>query len=85
MRSAVPRNGTRLSAAALMPIEPAVAFGQAAERIVMIHHGLAVGGDLYIDLDAVVGSDRRAHGAPRYSRSGRVPRHAARDGRSAVR
>ena len=49
-------------------IEPAGALGEAAEHVVVMHHGLAVGADLQIDLDAVAAVDRRAHGARRCSR-----------------
>ena len=33
--------------------KPAAALGQPAERIVMMHHGLAVGADLQVAFDAV--------------------------------
>ena len=35
------------------------AFGQPAERVVVMHHGLAVGADLQIAFDAVAAGDRR--------------------------
>ena len=63
MRSSLPRNGTRLSSRGAQLIEPALAFGQPAEHVVVMHHGLAVGADLDVDFDAVIGGDRRAHGA----------------------
>ncbi len=63
MRSALPRNGTRLQLRGAQAIEPAFAVGQAAEHIVVVHHGLAVGADLHVDFDAIAGRDRRAHGA----------------------
>ena len=85
MCSALPRNGTRLSSAALKLIEPAFAFGQAAEHIVVMHHGLAVGADLHIDLDAIIGGDRRAARRRRCFRSRHAPRHAGRGGRWAGR
>ena len=44
-------------------VQPATAFGQPAEHVVMVHHGLAVGADLEIDFDAIIGVERRAHGA----------------------
>ncbi len=46
-------------------VEAAFARGEAAEHVVMVHHGFAVGADLQIDLDAVAGRDRRTHGAGR--------------------
>src|SRR5262249_25002704 len=39
-------------------VEPALSIGQPAERIVVIHHGLAVGAELQVAFDAVAGSDR---------------------------
>src|SRR5262245_46355446 len=39
-------------------VEPSVAFGEAAERIVVVHHGLAVRADLQIAFDAVMPRDR---------------------------
>ena len=63
MRSSLPRKATRLSAAALNLVEPIFAVGQAAELGVMVHHGFAVGTDLQVDLDAIAGGHRRAHGA----------------------
>ena len=44
-------------------IEPAVAFNQPSEGIIMMHHRLGIGADLQIDLDRVArrdgGRDRR--------------------------
>ncbi len=85
MRSALPRNGTRLSSAALRLIEPARALGQPAEHVVVVHHGLAVGADLDVNLDAIAGGDGRAHGAGGIFDRARALRHAARDGRSVAR
>ena len=50
---------TALISAALISARRPAAFGQAAERIVVVHHGLAVGADLQIAFDAVAGGDRR--------------------------
>src|SRR5579872_5570483 len=44
-------------------VEPATAFGQAAEDVVMVYHGLAVARKLDIDFDAIVGVERCAHRA----------------------
>ena len=44
-------------------VEPVGAFGQPAELGVMVDHGLAIGADLQVGLDAVIGYQRRAHGA----------------------
>src|SRR6478736_3518646 len=56
MRSPVALKATRLSSAAV--VASAAAFGQPAERIVVVHHGLAVGADLQIAFDAVARRDR---------------------------
>ena len=61
MRSALPRNGNALELGGAQAIEPPFALGEAAEHIVVMHHGLAIGADLQIDLDAVAGGDRGAH------------------------
>ncbi len=42
--------------------KPAAAVGQAAERIVVMHHGLAIGAELQIGLDAVIAGDGRREG-----------------------
>jgi hypothetical protein len=34
------------------------AFGEAAERVVMMHHGLAIGGELQVDFDVEISIDR---------------------------
>ena len=46
-------------------VEPAAALGQPVERIIVMHHRLAVGGDLQIGLDAVTAGNgsRRARWA----------------------
>ena len=56
---AAKRNGFELRRCEL--VEPAFAFGEAAQYIVVMHHGLAIGRDLYVDFDAVVGGDGGAH------------------------
>ena len=59
MRSALALKATRLSAAAVIASSKPGAVGQAAERIVVMHHGLAVGADLQVALDAVAAVDAR--------------------------
>src|SRR5262249_25827044 len=38
--------------------ERAAALGEAAERVVVVHHGLAIAAELQVDLDAVAGGHR---------------------------
>ena len=68
MRSAVALNGTCFRRAAVRSRERAVAVREAAERVVVMHHGLAVGADLQVDLDAVIAGNGRRGGAPACSR-----------------
>jgi len=42
IRSEVPLNVTALSSAAVLPEQRAIALGEAAKRIVVMHHGLAI-------------------------------------------
>ena len=46
-------------------VESASALGQPPETVVVMHHGLAVGGDLEVDLDAVIAVNGGRHGARR--------------------
>src|SRR5262249_7298743 len=50
--------GNALELAGGRRVEPSVAFGEAAKRIVVVHHGLAVRADLQIAFDAVMPRDR---------------------------
>ena len=63
MRSSLPRNANALELRGGEFVEPALAFGQPAEHIVVMHHGFTVAAQLHIDLDAVIAGDGRAHGA----------------------
>ena len=67
----LPLNGTALMSAALMSARRAAAIGQAAERIVVMHHGLAVGADLQVGLDAVAAGNGGAQRPRPCSRSRR--------------
>ena len=51
--------------------EPAAALGEAAQRIVVMHHGLAVGADLEIGFDAEAAGDGGLQRPTRCSRSRR--------------
>src|ERR1700722_17527349 len=59
MCSLLLRNG--VARAGGQAVEPAFALGEAAEHVVVMHHRFAVGADLDIDFDAVIGGNRRAH------------------------
>ena len=63
IRSDVSLNLTAFSSAAVLPSSAPRAFGEAAERIVMMHHRLAVGGELDVDLDGKIAGDRGLHRA----------------------
>ena len=66
-------------------VQRAFAFGEAAERIVMVHHGFAVGTDLHIGLDGIAGFDRGPELRRPCFRSRRLRHHAGRDGRQGGR
>ena len=61
-----------MSSADDIAVEPAAAFGQPLQRVVMKHHGFAVGGKLQVALDRVVAGDGGRKGC------GRVLDHAGR-------
>ena len=65
MRSRVALKRTASISAAVMAASRAAALGQAAERIVVMHHGLAVGADLQVGFDAVAAGDGRGKGGGR--------------------
>ena len=65
IRSAVALNATRLSSDAGIASSRPVAVGEAAERVVVMHHRLAVGADLQIAFDRVVAGDRGLEGGRR--------------------
>ena len=50
-------NLTAFSSAAVLPSSAPRALGEAAERVVVMHHGLAVGGELDVDLDREIACD----------------------------
>ena len=59
MRSGAGLEADRLDLGRAHLGKAAAAFGQTAERVIVVHHGFAVGTDLQIGLDAIAGRDRR--------------------------
>ena len=65
--------------------ESAAALGQSAERIIVMHHGLTIGTDLKIGLDAVARCHRRGESRGRILDHPGAKHREGRDGRSGVR
>ncbi len=76
MRSPLALKRTALSASALTSASRPLPLRSAAQRIVVMHHGLAVGAQLQIAFDAVIGCNGRGESAGGIARRSRPVRLA---------